>query len=184
MIIKPNQHGFKLTSKERKMKKSLLTISLAVFTVLAFSNLANAATVTYTKPTIKVNTTQEESALSKKMKEIEAKQAEAKAKAEADKKAAQEKQAQREKELKAKQEEVKKQGEKAKEDWLNAKSALKSDVEKAKTDVKSQQDSYKASLDKAKKDAQAQSEANEAAAKARQEQRAKAMDDFKNSLKF
>ena len=67
---------------------------------------------------------------------------------------------------------------------MNAKSALKSDVEKAKTDVKSQQDSYKASLDKAKKDAQAQSEANKAAAKARQEQRAKAMDDFKNSLKF
>lgn len=108
------------------MKKSLLTISLAVITVLAFSNVANAATVTYTKPTIKVNTSQEESVLSKKMKEIEAKQAEAKAKVEANK-----------------------------ENW-----------------------------EKAKQDAKAQSEANKAAAKARQEQRAKAMDDFKNSLKF
>ena len=166
------------------MRKSLLTILLSVMTVFAFSNIANAATVTYTKPTLNVNTSQEESVISKKMKEIEAKQAEAKAKVEADKKAAQEKQAQREKELKEKQDEVKKQGEKAKADWLAGKNALKADIEKAKADSKAQQDAYKSSWDKAKNDAKAQSEANKAAAKARQQQRAEAMDNFKNSFKF
>ncbi len=137
------------------MRKSLLTILLAVMTVFAFSNIANAATDTYTDPTLKVNTSQEESVISKKLKEIE-----------------------------AKQEDVKKQGEKAKADWLAGKNALKADIEKAKADSKAQQDAYKSSWDKAKNDAKAQSEANKAAAKARQQQRAEAMDNFKNSFKF
>ena len=45
------------------MKKALLTIALAVITGFAFTNIADAATVT-------VNTSQEESVIAKKMKEI------------------------------------------------------------------------------------------------------------------
>ena len=60
MIIKPNQHGFKLTSKERKMKKSLLTIALATLVFVGFSGIANAATVS-------VDTSQEESMIAKKL---------------------------------------------------------------------------------------------------------------------
>lgn len=148
------------------MKKTLLAISLAVITSAVFCGMSDAATVTYTKPSLKVNTTQEESILSKKMKEIEQKQAEAKAKSEANKKAAQEKQAQREKELKAKQD------------------AAKADIEKAKADLKSKENAMKKDIEKAKADSKAKQEANKAAAKARQKQRAEAMDNFKNSFKF
>ena len=75
------------------MKKTILTGLLIGFISFAYSSFANAATVTFTKPTVQVNTSQEESALSKKMQEIEKKQAEAKAKQE-----------QRQAEAKAKQE--------------------------------------------------------------------------------
>ena len=144
------------------MKKTLLTISLAVLLSAVFSSVSNAATVTYTKPTVKVNTTQEESVISKKMKEIEQKQADAK----------------------AKQDAVKKDVEKAKADAKAKQDAVKKDVEKAKVDAKVKQDAVKKDVEKAKVDAKAKQDENKAAAKARQKQRTEAIDNFKNSFKY
>ncbi len=86
------------------MKKTILTGLLIGFISFAYSSFANAATVTFTKPTLKVNTNQEESAISKKMKEIEQKQTEAKARQEQRQAEIKAKQEQRQAEAKAKQE--------------------------------------------------------------------------------
>ena len=73
------------------MKKTLLTITLALLISGIYAVNAEAATINFTKPTLSVDTSQEESALSKKLKEIEtqkaAKEAEAKKKQEERKKA-------------------------------------------------------------------------------------------------
>lgn len=87
------------------MKKTLIIAAIAGIVSLTNIISVSAATVTVTKPTIKVETKQEESAVSKKLKEIETA-----------KKDAQEKQIQREKEQKAKQEQAKKDIEKFKND--------------------------------------------------------------------
>lgn len=136
------------------MKKTLLTISLAIVTAMAFCHVANAATVTYTKPSVTVNTSQEESVVSKKLKEIENKKAEAKAKKEANKKEAEEK-----------------------------KAAVKSDIEKAKKDVKSKVDTAKSDIENAKKDAKEKQEANKKQAEEKKKQRQDAINSFKNSFK-
>lgn len=86
------------------MRKAILTGLLMGFISFAYGSFANAATVTFTKPTVQVNTSQEESALSKKMQEIEKKQAEAKAKQEQRQAEIKAKQEQRQAEAKAKQE--------------------------------------------------------------------------------
>ena len=96
--------------KGEEMRKLLLALSLAGIIGLSYCTVANAASFTITKPSIQVNTDQEESAISKKMKEIE----QAKKDAEA-------RQAQREKAAKAKQE------------------AFKNNIEQMKKDAEEQQ---------------------------------------------
>lgn len=108
------------------MKKVLLSVILCGFFCLGFNTIANAATVTVTKPTIKVNTSQEETTVSKKLKEIENKQA-----------AAEQQRAKKQAEAKAKQE-------KAKKDIENKQKELKNEVEKAKAEQKKNQEAAKA----------------------------------------
>lgn len=96
------------------MKKTILTLALTGIISLAYCGVANALDFSVTKPTVTVNTSKEESALSKKMKEIEKAQADAKAK-----------QAAKQKENEAKKAELQKK------------------VEKAKSDVKAQQEANK-----------------------------------------
>lgn len=79
------------------MKKILLSLSLLTVFVMSISSIATAADITFTKPTIKVNTTQEQNAIQKAKDDAAKAKAEAKAKQEAREKAAKEKQAQREK---------------------------------------------------------------------------------------
>ena len=76
------------------MKKIILNSLLLGIIVLSYNMAVNAATVTFTKPTIKVETKQEESELSKKINktktDIEKAKADAQAQQEANKKAAEE----------------------------------------------------------------------------------------------
>lgn len=85
------------------MSKKLLTILLAGIVTISYACVGKAATVTFTKPTIKVETKQEESELSKKINktksDIEKAKSDAKAQQEANKKAAEE----RKKEAEARQ---------------------------------------------------------------------------------
>ena len=73
------------------MKKTLLTLAIVAVCFIGL-NCVEAATVKVTKPTVSVNTTQEESVISKKLaetqKKIETAKKDAKAKDEANKKAA------------------------------------------------------------------------------------------------
>lgn len=108
------------------MKKILLSVILCGVFGFGFNTIANAATVTVTKPTIKVNTSQEETVVSKKLKEIENKQA-----------AAEKQRAKKQAEAKAKQE-------KAKKDIENKQKELKNEVEKAKAEQKKNQEAAKA----------------------------------------
>ncbi|MBQ4124280.1 hypothetical protein IJD44_11260 [bacterium] len=96
------------------MKKTLLTLLLTGIITVSYCATAQAADITFTKPTIKFNTTKEEAQIQKAKSDIE--------KAKADAKAQQEK---REKEIKAKQEQNKKAAE-----------AKKAEKEKAYNNVK------------------------------------------------
>lgn len=53
------------------MKKALLTLALTGIITLSYSGVANALDLNITKPTVTVDTKNEESALSKKMQEWE-----------------------------------------------------------------------------------------------------------------
>lgn len=137
------------------MKKAILTLALTGVITLSYCGVANALDFNVTKPTVTVNTSKEESALTKKMKEIEKAQADAKAKQEA-----------KQKENEAKKAELQKK------------------VEKAKSDAKAQQDSNKKALEKAKSDAKAKQEANKKAAEKKQQERKDAINNLKKSFTF
>lgn len=137
------------------MKKTILTLALTGIITLSYCGVANALDFSVSKPTVTVNTNKEESALSKKMKEIEQAKADAKAK-----------QAAKQKENEAKKAELQKK------------------VEKAKSDVKAQSDANKKALEQAKSDAKAKQEANKKAAEQKQQERKNAINSLKNSFKY
>lgn len=89
------------------MKKSLLTALLIGVLSVSYCMAANAASVTLTKPTVQVNTSNEESALTSKINKVKSDVDNAKAEQEKKQAEAKAKQEQREKEAKAKQEQRK-----------------------------------------------------------------------------
>ena len=86
------------------MKKSLLTIVLAGFITLSFAAIANSATITVQKPSIKVNTTQEEDAYNKLKNDVKRDVEKTKSDIKKAQNDAKEKQAQQKKEARAKKE--------------------------------------------------------------------------------
>ena len=135
------------------MKKVLLTLALTGIITLSYCGVANALDVNIAKPAVTVDTKKEESAVSKKMKEIEKAKADTKAKQEANKKEAEKKKAE-----------------------------AKKDFEKKQKDIKAKQDENKKAVEKAKTDLKAKQDANKKAAQQRQEQRKDAFDNFKKSF--
>lgn len=93
------------------MKKTVITILFLCIVGFYLNTAANAATVTFTKPTIKVDTNKEETAFSKKInqtrEEIEKAKAESEAKQEERKKAAEEKKKEAEAKQKQRQDAIK-----------------------------------------------------------------------------
>lgn len=107
------------------MKKAILTLALTGIITLSYCNVASALDFNVTKPSVTVNTSKEESALSKKMKEIEQAKADAKAKQEA-----------KQKENEAKKAELQKKVEKAKSDAKAKSEANKKAAEKKQQERK------------------------------------------------
>ena len=79
------------------MRKILLSLLLTGIVAFSCASATKAADITFTKPTIKVNTSQEQNAIQKAKADAEKAKADAKAKQEAREKAAKAKQAEREK---------------------------------------------------------------------------------------
>ncbi len=77
------------------MKKLALALSLIGIIGLSYCTVAHAASITVTKPSIQLNTDNEESAVSKKIKEVEQSKNELKAKQAQKEKEAKEKRQQR-----------------------------------------------------------------------------------------
>lgn len=96
------------------MKKTLLSLLLTGIIAVSSSIAVNAAGVTFTKPTVTVNTSQEENAVQKAKSDIE--------KAKTD---AQAKQAQKEKEAKAKQAERQQSANQVKQNAKNTADSFK-----------------------------------------------------------
>ncbi len=114
------------------MKKTFLTLFLTGFITVSCNIAANAADITFTKPTLKLDTSKEQNALEKAKSDVKAKQAENEKalkakqaeieKAKADAKA---KQAQREKEAKEKQAAREKAANQVKQDAKNTVDGVK-----------------------------------------------------------